>query len=142
LVGLGIEPGTGDRTLFQVALGDLTDGVDNGVVWDYYGAPGSAWETKVLNSGSELGGNPDGIAFDPTNGALYMSGDGTGIYAYDRTTAVRGALIPGTGDGFLNGLGYDLAFQTREAPIPEPGTLALLLAGAGVLGGNRRRRGR
>jgi DNA-binding beta-propeller fold protein YncE len=141
LVGLGIEPGTGDRTLFQVALGDLTDGVDNGVVWDYYGAPGSAWETKVLNSGSELGGNPDGIAFDPTNGALYMSGDGTGIYAYDRTTAVRGALIPGTGDGFLNGLGYDLAFQTREAPIPEPGTLALLLAGAGVLGGNRRRRG-
>ena len=142
LVGLGIEPGTTDRTLFQVSLADLTDGIDSAVVWDYYGTPGSAWETKVLNAGSELGGDPDGLAFDPTNGDLYMTGDGTGIYAYDRVTAVRGLLIPGTGNGFLSGLGYDLAFQTRDAPIgvPEPSSLALMLAGVGALIGRVRRR--
>ena len=82
------------------------------------------------------------MAFDPTNGDLYLSGDGTGIYAYDRTSAVRGALIPGTGDGALNGLGFDLAFQTREEVIinktPIPGTIFLLLAGLGVLGLHRR----
>ena len=142
LVGLGIEPGTSDRTLFQVSLADLTDGIDNAVVWDYFGTPGSAWETKVLDLGSELGGNPDGLAFDPTNGDLYMTGDGTGIYAYDRVTAVRGALIAGTGDGFLNGLGFDLAFQTRDAPIgvPAPSSLALMLVAAGALVGSIRRR--
>lgn len=135
LVGLGIEPGSTDRTLFQIAYSLLTDGIDNAVTWDYFGGGTSAWATKKLDTGSELGGNPDGIAFDPTNGALYMSGDGTGIYAYDRVTAVRGPLIPGTGDGFLNGLGYDLAFQTLETPIevPEPGSLALFLMGVGVL---------
>lgn len=135
LIGLGIEPGSSDRTLFEVALGLLTDGIDNAYTWDYFGGSGSPWATTVLNTGLELGGNPDGIAFDPTNGDLYMSGDGTGIYAYNRSTAVRGALIAGTGDGFLNGLGYDLAFQTRTAPItvPEPGTLALMLFGFGML---------
>jgi hypothetical protein len=133
LVGLGIEPGSSDRTLFEVALGLLTDSIDNAYTWDYFGGSGSPWATTVLNTGSELGGNPDGIAFDPTNGDLYMSGDGTGIYAYNRSTAVRGALIAGTGDGFLNGLGYDLAFQTRTSPIPEPGTLALMFIGFGML---------
>lgn len=143
LVGLGIEPGTsGDRTLFEIPVGIvLTDATDD-YVWSYYGGSSSAWATKVLNTSSELGGNPDGLAFDPTNGDLYMSGDGTGIYAYGRTTAVRGAMIPGTGDGALNGLGFDLAFQTREVPInqtPIPGTLALLGIGLGGLGAFRRR---
>lgn len=143
LVGLGIEPGSSDRTLFQIMLGVLTDGIDNAYTWDYFGGSGSAWSTKVLNTGSELGGNPDGLAFDPTNGDLYMSGDGTGIYHYSRTTAVRGALIPGTGDGFLNGLGFDLAFQTLEQPLPAPGTLGLMLAGLGIVAGRiLRRRGR
>ena len=142
LVGLGIEPGSSDRTLFEIALSMLTDNINNAYTWNYYGGSGSPWSTKVLNTGSELGGNPDGIAFDPTNGDLYMSGDGTGIYNYNRSTAVRGALIAGTGDGFLNGLGYDLAFQTRTAPItvPEPGSLALMLLGVGALTWQYRRR--
>lgn len=128
LVGLGIEPGTSDRTLFEIPGITATTGISAAYTWSYYGGGGSAWSTKVLNSGTELGGNPDGIAFDRTNGDLYMSGDGTGIYAYNRVTAVRGALIPGTGDGFLHGLGFDLAFQTLEKPlngVPEPSTLVL-----------------
>lgn len=71
LVGLGIEPGSSDRTLFQIALSLLTDGIDNAYVWDYFGGGASAWSTKVLDISTELGGNPDGIAFDPTNGDLY-----------------------------------------------------------------------
>jgi secreted PhoX family phosphatase len=104
----------------------LEDGLDTVYAWDYYGGGTSSWVSKILNTGSELGGNPDGIAFDPTNGDLYMSGDGTGVYQYDRVTAVRGALIPGTGDGSLNGLGYDLAFQTTTSSINRvPGPLPI-----------------
>ena len=128
LVGLGIQPDGTTRTLFEIAAALLSDGVNNADTWHYFGGT-SPWTTKVLNSSSELGSNPDGIAFDPTNGNLFMSGDGTGIYSYDRNTAVRGALIAGTGDGSLNGLGYDLAYQTIETTIPEPGTFALVLAG-------------
>lgn len=143
LIGLGIAPGSSDRKLFQIDLGLLTDGVDNVYAWDYFGGASSAWSTKVLNTSSEIGGNPDGLAFDPTNGDLFLSGDGTGIYAYNRSTAARGALIPGTGDGSLNGLGFDLAFQTREqviAVVPEPGSLALVLVGFGALVGRIRRK--
>jgi hypothetical protein len=46
-----------------------------------------------------------------------MSGDGTGIYRYDRTTAVRGPLVLGTATGNLVGIGWDLAFQTRDVPL-------------------------
>ncbi len=134
LVGLGIEPGSFDRTLFEIPAAKLV-GTGNTYAWAYFGGALGAWATKVLDSGTELGGNPDGLAFDPTNGDLYMSGDGTGVYAYDRISGVRGALIPGTGDGALNGLGFDLAFQTRETPIsvPLPETLWLVLAGLGAL---------
>lgn len=129
LVGLGIKPGSTDRTLFQVLLSQVTNGTDDAYTWDYFGGSSSAWSTKNLQNSSEIGGNPDGIAFDPTNGNLYMSGDGTGIYAYNRATGARGALLPGTGDGSLNGLGFDLAFQTRVDTIPEPTSLALVALG-------------
>ena len=135
LVGLGVEPGSTDRTLFEIPALTVLTGTSNPYTWSYYGGALGAWSTKKLDVGTELGGNPDGLAFDPTNGDLYMSGDGTGIYIYDRTTALRGALIADTGDGNLNGLGFDLAFQTRDAPIgvPSPGTLWLLLVGLGAM---------
>ncbi len=142
LVGLGIEPGSTDRTLFEIPAATVLTGIGNTYSWAYYGGATSAWATKVLDIGTELGGNPDGLAFDPTNGDLFMTGDGTGIYAYDRTTAVRGGLIAGTGDGALNGLGFDLAFQTREVPIgdiPLPGTLALAMLALAALGLRQRR---
>ena len=62
-------------------LSQLTNGTDDAYTWDYFGGSASAWSTKNLQSGTEIGDNPDGIAFDPTNGDLYMSGDGTGIYS-------------------------------------------------------------
>ncbi|MFM9103270.1 MAG: hypothetical protein ACKOPS_18840, partial [Cyanobium sp.] len=126
LIGLGIEPGSSDRTLFEIPSALVANGVADIYSWTYYGGNSSAWATNQLNSGSELGGNPDGIAFDPTNGDLYMSGDGTGIYPYDRLTAVRGALIPSTGDGMLNGLGYDLAFQTKQNFNEVPAPLSIM----------------
>lgn len=143
LVGLGIEPGSTDRTLFEIPASMVLTGVANPYTWSYFGT--GAWNTKQLNSGTELGGNPDGLAFDPTNGDLFMSGDGTGVYAYDRVSAIRGALIAGTGDGSLNGLGFDLAFQTRDAPIGNvslPGTVPLVmlaLAACGLRAGRRQR---
>lgn len=141
MIGLGIEPGSTDRTLFQIPRAILEDGVDTSYAWDYYGGSASPWATQVLNSGSQLGGNPDGIAFDPTNGDLYMSGDGTGIYQYDRVTAVRGALIPGTGDGSLNGLGYDLAFQTTTSSINSvPGPLPIFGVGSALAFSRRLKR--
>lgn len=141
MIGLGIEPGSTDRTLFQIPQAILEDGVDTAYVWDYYGGSTSAWAAQVLNTFSQLGGNPDGIAFDPTNGDLYMSGDGTGVYQYDRVTAVRGALILGTGDGSLNGLGYDLAFQTTTSSINTvPGPLSILGIGSALAVSRRLRR--
>lgn len=141
MIGLGIEPGSTDRTLFQIPQAILEDGLNTEYTWDYYGGAASAWATHVLNSDSQLGDNPDGIAFDPTNGDLYMSGDGTGVYQYDRVTAVRGALIPGTGDGSLNGLGYDLAFQTTTSSIHGvPGPLPILGIGTALAFSRRLKR--
>jgi len=141
MVGLGIEPGSADRTLFQIPQAILEDGLDTAYTWDYYGGSTSAWVSQALNTGSQLGSNPDGIAFDPTNGDLYMSGDGTGVYQYDRVTAVRGALIPGTGDGSLNGLGYDLAFQTRASSINGvPGPLPIFGIGTALAFSRRLKR--
>jgi len=144
LIGLGIEPGSTDRTLFEIPFALALTAADDAYVWDYFGSAGSAWETKKLDTGTELGDNPDGIAFDPTNGDLYMSGDGTGVYAYGRTSAVRGALIAGTETcGPFCGVGYDLAFQTLEVPIgqtPEPGTLWLALLGMAGMAASLRRR--
>jgi hypothetical protein len=65
LVGLGIEPGTGDRTLFEIPAATVLIGTSNAYVWSYFGGSAGAWATKVLNDGTELGGNPDGLAFDP-----------------------------------------------------------------------------
>ena len=130
LIGLGIEPGSSDRTLFEIPAAIVANGVADVYTWAYFGGSSSAWATKKLDTSSELGGNPDGIAFDPTNGDMYMSGDGTGIYAYDRVTAVRGPLITSTGDGFLNGLGYDLAFQTKENFNQVPAPLPIMAVGS------------
>lgn len=116
LVGLGIKPGpSGDRTLFEIPSALVLSPTNEAYTWAYYGGATSAWSTKNLMT--ELGPNPDGMAFDPTNGDLYMSGDGTGIYKYDRITAVRASLVAGTGNGSLQGIGWDLAFQTRTVPL-------------------------
>lgn len=127
LVGLGIQPNGSTRTLFEIASSLLTNGVDDADTWHYFGGLTSAWAAKALDTNTELGGNPDGIAFDPTSGDLFMSGDGTGIYSYGRNTAIRGNIIPGTATSYLNGLGFDLAAQTIE--VPEPGTVILVFVG-------------
>ena len=134
LVGIGIEPGSTDRTLFEIPQAIAINSVNGVYTWDYYGGSGSPWASKKLNSSlTDLGGNPDGVAFDPISGDLYLSGDGTGIYAYDRNTAVRGAVIPLTASSYLNGLGYDLAMQSLDRPIPNPTSISLVLAALALL---------
>lgn len=139
LVGIGIEPGSTDRTLFEIPQAVALNSVNGTYTWSYFGGASSQWATTQLNNAfTDLGGNPDGVAFDPTNGDLYLSGDGTGIYAYDRTTALRGTVLAGTASSYLNGLGYDLAMQALDAPIPTPASLPLVMLALAALASTTR----
>ena len=139
LVGLGIEPGTNHRKLFQIPQSLVLTGTNNLYNWQYFGGAASAWATRALEPSNELGANPDGIAFDPTNGDLFLSGDGDGVHSYNRTTSLKGASLVASGAD-----GWDLAFQTTVVPsaVPEPGIMGLLIGsgvGAGFLLRRRRK---
>ena len=130
LVGLGYRPGDQAPALFEIpnALAMGTNGSYN---WTYFHGNASPWAAAIS------GLPADGIAFDPTNGSLYLSSDADGIYQYDPLTAALLGQVPGT-----TGIGWDLAFQTREVSIndaPEPGSLALVgLAIAGLAASRRK----
>jgi hypothetical protein len=137
LVGIGIVPdGTGRRSLFQVPGSIATNGVNDIYAWEYYGGNSSPWASIDLGSPTNplgpLGPNPDGVAFDPTNGDLYLSGDGENFSIWNRSTAVLVNYLPIGGPD--TGLGFDLAFQT----VPEPGALVLLGLGGLMVGWRRR----
>jgi hypothetical protein len=137
LVGIGIVPdGSGRRSLFQVPASVATNGANDNYSWEYFGGNASPWALIDLgnpnNPGGPLGPNPDGVAFDPTNGDLYLSGDGENFSLWDRNAAtLTNYLFDST--GMDTGMGFDLAFQT----VPEPASL-LLLVGLGLLARRRR----
>jgi hypothetical protein len=126
LVGIGIVPdGSGRRSLFQVPAAMAMNGVNDNYTWQYFGGNSSPWATIDLgnpaNPGGPLGPNPDGVAFDPTNGDLYLSGDGEKFSLWNRNAAtLTNYILDASGQDTL--VGFDLAFQTT----PEPATLALL----------------
>jgi hypothetical protein len=130
-VGIGIVPdGSGRRSLFEFAGSLAQNGFNDNVTWTYYGGNSSAWATIDLRN--TLGGNPDGIAFDPLSGRLFLSGDGERLSEWDRTTAAAIQFIP---NGQELGLGYDLAYQQI---VPAPAS-ALMLGTLGILSIRRRR---
>jgi len=141
LVGIGIVPdGSGRRSLFQIPVSVATNGVNDNYTWEYYGGNSSPWATIDLGSPTNptgpLGPNPDGVAFDPITGELYLSGDGEKFSLWDRNAATLTNYILDS-SGADTGMGYDLAFQTT----PEPATLFILMAaGLPALLKRRRRR--
>jgi hypothetical protein len=137
LVGIGIVPdGSGRRSLFQIPNALAANGLTDSYVWEFFGGNSSPWASATFdlgsptNPGGPLGPNPDGVAFDPTNGDLYLSGDGEKFSLWDRTNATLTNYLVGSA-GQDTGMGFDLAFQTVTT-VPEPATWAL--AGIGCVG--------
>jgi hypothetical protein len=133
LVGMGYVPGSGlsVASLYQIPANIATNGVNDIYTWEFFGGNSSPW--SHINLMDYLGTNPDGVAFDPTNGDLYLSGDGERFSLWDRSTASLLNYIMDAG-GQDSGMGTDLAFQT----VPEPSALLLLASGAVAVGWRRR----
>jgi len=126
LVGIGIVPdGSGRRSLFQIPAAITANGINDNYTWEYFGGNSSPWATIDLgnpsNPSGPLGANPDGVAFDPTTGDLYLSGDGEKFSLWDRINAKLTNYIFDS-SGSDTGMGFDLAFQT----VPEPASLSLI----------------
>ncbi len=140
LVGIGIVPdGSGRRSLFEIPAAITLNGINDNYTWQYFGGNSSPWASIDLgnpftNPNGPLGPNPDGVAFDPLTGDLYMSGDGENFSLWNRNTAtLTNYILDSSGADPL--VGFDLAFQT----VPEPATIALF--GLGTLGLLRKRIG-
>jgi hypothetical protein len=118
-------------SLYQIPANIATNGVNDIYTWEFFGGNSSPW--SHINLMDYLGTNPDGVAFDPTNGDLYLSGDGERFSLWDRSTASLLNYIMDAG-GQDSGMGTDLAFQT----VPEPSALLLLASGAVAVGWRRR----
>lgn len=139
LVGIGIVPdGSGRRSLFQIPGALAMNGINDNYSWEYFGGNSSPWASADLgsptNTSGPLGPDPDGVAFDPTTGGLYLSGDGERFSLWNRSAATLTSYLVNSGGD--TGMGYDLAFQqTRDPVVPEPSSLLALLSGMGALGG-------
>ena len=149
--GLTVNSGVVDLAGCSPTLGGLSGG-SGGLIANLTGTSNST--LSVAQSGSSVFRGT--IANGPTNmtaltltgpGTLYLSG--TNTYS-GGTTVAGGELVVTTAASLLAGssltVGNSAAFApvipnaSAVSPVPEPGTLALLIAGAALLAMNRSRR--
>ena len=72
-----------------------------------------------------MGPNPDGVAFDPTNGDLYLSGDGEKFSLWSRNAATLTNYILGS-TGADTGMGFGPTFRFGNPFFLQPGIDELL----------------
>jgi len=94
---------------------------------------GSGGTVQLFDSSGALLGSTD---FSGTTDSV--TGGQTGFAGVESDTAFTRALVSWSGDGRF--AFDDLRFGGGGAPVPLPGTLALLAAGAALMGAARRRR--
>lgn len=99
----------------------------------------TATGASTLIGSTGLGGDPDGLAYDPTTRTLYLNTGQTGasLYTVDITTGAA-TLVGANGVNDIDGLAF------LPSAVPEPNTV--ILAGLGALSmagyaGWRRRKG-
>ena len=129
-----IDLTTGSATHFLSPLGDK--GTPMGMAWDgtqfwvsdeqshniYTMTTGGVFSAPVFNTGFQTGG----LAWDTTDGTLWVGGfDFVHHYKTDGTLLGKFATPNGS---FVDGLEF------QAAPVPEPGSIALLLTTVALLG--------
>ena len=127
LVGIGIVPdGSNRRSLFEIPAAIAMNGVNDNYTWQFFGGNSSPWASidfgnPINNPGGPLGPNPDGVAFDPLTGDLYLSGDGENFSLWNRNTAtLTNYILDSSGSDPL--VGFDLAFQTTPETCDNDNT--------------------
>ena len=135
---LRIVNGKGDkaaiRKLFDEALAAGVDGIVLG------GFDESDIADRLAASARPLPALVGWHALDPVNGNLWRfdtAGQATLIGSGFSTNSTEMAFGP---DGALYVGDFDHSLVLRVAAVPEPGSWALLLAGAGMMAGRTRRR--
>jgi hypothetical protein len=103
LVGQGFDP-TGAHALYSIPRASVLTGTNQTFAWQTFTPQTFTADTKSV---------VDGIAFDPTNGDAFLSGDGQGVYSFSTSTPT---LISGTN----NELGWDLANQVLGCSETRP----------------------
>ena len=125
--------------VYTFTLTEPSDSITSAVSLEQPGF-GGGFDYKIDNGNFALYSDADG---DGTGGTLVSSttfgGDSTSLTANSLAAGSYYWVVAGNASGNLGGI-YN--FTTNTAPVPEPETYALMLAGLGLLGfvGKRRMR--
>lgn len=124
--------------MYSFSLSTLSDTVSSAVSLFLPGLGGGGPSYNITGGTLSLFSDPSGlggphtlvssVAFGSTNSVLAVSHVTAGQYFWD---------VSGTASGSLGGV---YMFSANTAPVPEPGTYAMILAGLGLLGFIAKRR--
>lgn len=136
-----ITHATGSFTdTFSFSLSQLSDTVSSAVSLFLPGINGAPASYNISNATLSLFSDPggDGLAGSNTSLASVSFGSANGVLAVNNVAA--GSYfwkLTGTADGTRGGV---YLYASDTAPVPEPGTYAMMLAGLGLLGFIAKRR--